>query len=379
MDREGFLYPSRVARLFTPAAALALAVLSVVDVGLAAAATTWQIGTDFRLPYAAAEIARRYGWSHIYDPDLQRSAVLALGHSNLYQPYLNAPPWAFLVAPLTLLPYPVAYAIWVGLMAACLLAAALLAAPSDRVLRIIYVGTALGSLEVALGPGFGQPAALVALAIVGCWRLLKAGRPVLAGLVLAAISVKPHIALLVPFALLLAGHARAFLYWAAASLVLVAISVVALQPSGVQEYLALLATGPRYLAGQPSWTLAGLLGAPAGLPLEALMVAGAGAAAWLYRHQGPEVPIAVGILATLVVVPYLHAQDFVLLVVAIWILHRAQLEHLDGRRLAAFWVAFTVGLEWSPLLIAAEAALLGLLLYPALGRRRSLRRSSRVV
>ena len=361
-----------VARLLTPAAAVTLAVLSIVNAGLAAAATSWQIGTDFRLPYAAAEIGRRYGWSHIYNLDLQRSTVLALGHSDLYQPYINVPPWAFLVAPLTFLPYSAAYAVWVAMMVACLVAAAMLAAPSERLLRVIYVGAAFASLEVALGPGFGQPAALVALAIVGCWRLLKADRPVLAGLVLALISVKPHIALLVPFALLLAGHTRAFVYWAAASVALAAVSLVALQPSGVQEYLALLATGPRYLVGQPAWTLAGLLGAPAGLPLEALLVAGAAAAAWLYRHRGPEVPIAVGILATLTVVPYLHAQDFVVLVVAIWMLHRAQLEHLGGRRLAMFWVAATVGIEWPPLLIMAEAALLGLLLYLALGRRRSL-------
>ena len=59
------------------------------------------------------------------------------------------------------------------------------------------------------------------------------------------------------------------------------------------------------------------------------------------------------------------------LVVAIWVLHRAQLEHLGGRRLAVFWVAAIVGIEWPPLWIMAEAALLGLLLYLALGRRRS--------
>jgi alpha-1,2-mannosyltransferase len=360
-----------VARLLTSGAALALALLSIVDIGLAAAATSWQIGTDFRLPYAAAEIGLRYGWSHIYDPDLQRTTVLALGHSDLFQPYLNVPPWAFLVTPLTFIPYPIAYAIWVIAMVAALLAAALLAAPSDRLLRIIYVGAAFGSLEVALGPGFGQPSALVALAVVGCWRSLRAGRPALAGLVLALISLKPHIALLVPFALLLAGHVRAFTYWAAASLALAAISLIALQPSGLQMYFALLATSPTYMVGQPAWTLAGILGAPAGLPLEALLVAGAALAAWLYRHRGPEVPIAVGILATLAVVPYLHAQDFVMLVVAIWVLHRAQLEQLDGRRLAAFWVAMMVGIEWPPLLIVAEAALLGVLLFTALGRQRS--------
>jgi len=361
-----------VPRLLTFAAAVALALLSIFNIGLAAASTSWQIGTDLRLPYAAAEIGLRQGWSHMYDPDLQRSAVLALGHSDVFFPYINTPPWAFLVAPLTFIPYPVAYWICVAVMVACLVAAALLAAPSDRLLRIIYLGAAFGSLEVAIGPGFGQPAALVALAIVGCWRLLKADRPALAGLVLAVISVKPHIALLVPFALLLAGHARAFLYWAIATLALAVISLVALQPSGVQEFLDLLATGPSYLAGQPAWTPVGLFGATVGLPLEALLVAGAATAAWLYRHRGPEVPIAVGILATLAVVPYLHNQDFVVLVVAVWMLHRAQLEHLNGRMLAAFWVATIVGIEWPPLLVAAEAAMLGVLLYPALVRRRSL-------
>jgi hypothetical protein len=117
-----------VARPFTSVAAVALAVLSIVNIVLAVAATSWQIGTDFRLPYAAAEVGLRDGWSHMYDPAVQRAAVLALGHSDLYQPYINLPPWAFLVAPLTLIPYPVAYGIWVALMVACLVSAALLAA-----------------------------------------------------------------------------------------------------------------------------------------------------------------------------------------------------------------------------------------------------------
>ena len=354
------------------AAAAALAVLSILDIGLAAAATSWQIGTDFRLPYAAAEIGLRQGWSHMYDPDLQRSAVLALGHSDLFQPYLNIPVWAFLVAPMTSIPYPVAYAIWVAAMVSALLAAALLAAPPDRLVRIIYVGAAFGSLDVALGPGFGQPSALVALAIVACWRLLRAGRPALAGLALALMTVKPHIALLAPFALLLAGHLRTFTYWAAAVLALAVISLLALQTSGLEQYFALLATSSSYTVGQPSWTPVGMLGASAGVPVEAVFVAGAATAAWLYRHRGPEVPIAVGIVATLAVVPYLHAQDFVVLMVAIWLLHRAHLEQLDGRWLAAFWVAATLGIEWPPLMIVAEATLLGHLIYMEVGRRRSL-------
>jgi hypothetical protein len=63
----------------------------------------------------------------MYEPDLQRSAVLALGHSDVFFPYINTPPWAFLVAPLTFIPYPVAYWICVAVMVACLVAAAILA------------------------------------------------------------------------------------------------------------------------------------------------------------------------------------------------------------------------------------------------------------
>jgi hypothetical protein len=129
-----------VARLYAPAAAVALTVLSIVNLSLAAAATTWQIGTDFRLPYAAAQIGLRDGWSHMYDPLVQRATVLALGHSDLFQTYINLPPWAFLVAPLTVIPYAAGYGIWVALMVACLVAAALLAAPPDRLTRVIYLG-----------------------------------------------------------------------------------------------------------------------------------------------------------------------------------------------------------------------------------------------
>jgi Flp pilus assembly protein TadB len=53
-------------------------------------------------------------------------------------------------------------------------------------------------------------------------------------------------------------------------------------------------------------------------------------------------------------------------------LHRAQLEQLNGRVLAALWVVAVVGIEWTPLLVAAEVALVGILLYPALGQRRML-------
>jgi hypothetical protein len=48
------------------------------------------------------------------------------------------------------------------------------------------------------------------------------------------------------------------------------------------------------------------------------------AAAWRHRHLGVEVPMAAGITASLLFTPYVGFQDFAMLVVAGWLVLRAQ-------------------------------------------------------
>ncbi len=53
------------------------------------------------------------------------------------------------------------------------------------------------------------------------------------------------------------------------------------------------------------------------------MVAVALLAAGRHRGQGPELPIAAGIVGSLLATPYLGFQDFVMLIVAGWLILRA--------------------------------------------------------
>src|SRR5438105_221471 len=67
-------------------------------------------GSDFRLYYAAAGIGLHSGWNRIYDPDLQRAAIAAVG--GPYKPFLNPPAMAWLAVPFTAAGYDLAYVLW---------------------------------------------------------------------------------------------------------------------------------------------------------------------------------------------------------------------------------------------------------------------------
>ena len=86
----------------------------------------------------------------------------------------------------------------------------------------------------------GQPVALVAAAVAIAWWLAEHRRPVLAGLALSLIAVKPQLALLVPLCLLAAGHYRVFAAWAAATAVMVVVALVLLGGDGLQRYREVL-------------------------------------------------------------------------------------------------------------------------------------------
>ena len=90
---------------------------------------------DFRIFYVAAEAGIRYGWSSIYDVSVLRSLSSSFpagqNYINSALPYIHPPILAWLIAPLTALPLPVAYALWSGLLLAALVWAWYIAAPYD--------------------------------------------------------------------------------------------------------------------------------------------------------------------------------------------------------------------------------------------------------
>lgn len=286
----------------------------------------YEVRNDLRLAYGAALVGIRDGYPHLYDLAVQAAAVQGLGPRFNPQPFISPPPLAWLVTPLVILPFQVAVLVWTVLLLAALLLAWRLLAPAGGLAGWAHLALLLGLFPVAFGVMVGQPGALVAAAVASAWWLIRRDRPVWAGLVLSLLILKPQLALLVPATLLVSGYTRTFGAWLIATVLLGLVALALLGPDGVSRYRDVLAQ-----TQGPAWEITRryAISGPLGLgPLlnvaQVLIVAIALVAAWRHRHGGPEIPIAAGILGSLLSTPYLGFQDFVMLVVAGWLLLRAR-------------------------------------------------------
>src|SRR3989442_9152886 len=182
----------------------------------------FRIRNDFRLVYGAALDAWTYGYSHLYDLTAQKAVVEGLGAGTYWSPFLNPPTLAWIATPFLLLPFEVALVLWTLLIVAAAFLAWRLAAPGAGLTRAAHLALFLGLFPTAFGLMVGQPVALVAAAVAMAWWLADRKRPVLAGLALSLIAIKPQLALLVPLCLLVSGHRRIFVVWLAATAVVAA-------------------------------------------------------------------------------------------------------------------------------------------------------------
>jgi len=280
-------------------------------------------GDDFRVYYYAARLGLQQGWGAIYDQAVLRGvmaqhftgdyAIVDGGHT-----FPNPPSLAWLIAPLTVLPWEAAYIAWAVIGVACLVAAWWLAAP-----RRDFAGVTLLLLAVALWPIhysliFGQPTGEILLLVAAAWWFLRRDRPLEAGIALAlATSLKPQDVALVPIALLVSGRLRVFGWWAAACAALGVVFFAALGTRGVADFWSTNVDVQNF-AGHQIATLASLVGP--GLP--ALAFEGAAAAvalvaAWR-RRVSLELVFAAGLAGSVASALHAHESDFSMLVLAGW-------------------------------------------------------------
>jgi hypothetical protein len=285
----------------------------------------YRVRNDFRLIYGGALTGLHDGYGHLYDLAAQKAAVEGLGPGFYWSPFLNPPPLVLLATPLTVLPFNAALWVWTLLLFGALLLTWYLVAPGDaRLTRLAHLALWLGVFPTAFGLMVGQPVALVATAVAACWWLSERNRAVWAGIALAAIAVKPQVAILVPLALLVSGHTRTFVAWLAATGVLAGLALALLGPDGLSRYRDALALAAQW---EPTrrYAMSGLIGlGPQLYVLQAAIVAVTVAAAWRIRKTGPGLPVALGILGSLLFTPYVGFQDFAMLFVAGWLLVRSQ-------------------------------------------------------
>jgi alpha-1,2-mannosyltransferase len=317
------------------AAALALVVWALIlDVSI----RNDPISVDFHTYVAASIVGLRDGWSHIYDQSLVQLSQMQLAAGARDQPFISPPPVAFIVAPLATLPYDSAYVIWALITFIAFATALALCGVGRGLGRWVAVVGALSPWWVMHAVNVGQVVPLVAAGMVVGWRLLRDRRDLLAGVALGALLLKPNTALLVPPALLFATRYRALAAWIGTAFVVALVSLAVLGPSGVATYLGEL-RGP-WPAGADNVTLHGALAASGILAatLRILIVAAVMAAAFRLRET-PGLVMPLAIVGSLLISPYLHGSDLVMLAAAGWMIWEERASLAWRALLTVAWVS----------------------------------------
>jgi alpha-1,2-mannosyltransferase len=308
---------------------------------------------DFTFYYAAARIGIAHGWASIYDLGLQQAQLDAMGSritiAELAR-YISPPPLAWLALPFTALPYEVAYWLWSALLVAALGLTWWLAAPGAGRARVILLAAAVGWLPVIYGLQLGQPGLFVAVGVAASYALLNR-RPFLAGVALGALALKPQLAFLVPFALLVAGHRRAFLGSVVSLGALALASLAALGADGVHTYLDRLNFASTVPVNR-ELTLAYVLGGAA-RPVQIFIAAWTMLVAYRARRREPEWPYVLALVGGMLATPYVHLDDLVMLGLSGWLALRAAASAWSGVYVLLGVMAIEGEPIWGPLPVVA--------------------------
>jgi hypothetical protein len=276
------------------------------------------IGYDFMAFWSAARLALAGRPETAFDG----AAIAAVQHaavpflSNIWFPWHYPPTFLLVVAPLGLLPYPAALALFV-LSTAALWAALVRQILPDRRAWIVAAAAPAGLITLLDGQNALLTAALAGFALLWLDRL-----PLTAGMLIGLLAVKPHLALLFPLALFIEGRWRSI---AAAAAMALALCAASLALFGWASWDAFFRHLPLTMAmgeqgavpwgtmpspyvfalslGAPSAVASGLQGAVA------LFAAGCVWRAWRFPGAVFEAKAATLVASSLLVSPYLFYYD----------------------------------------------------------------------
>lgn len=289
------------------------------------------VPSDFVNVWAAGRLALEGHPTAAYDwPTHKAMEVVALGHPfNGYFGWHYPPTFLSAAALLALMPYAAAYAVWIfGTFPAYLVA-----------VRGI-IGERAGYFLAAAFPAVlanfiaGQNGFLSA-ALLGGALLMLVERPILAGVLIGALTYKPHLGLLFPIVLAASGHWRVF---STAGIVAALMAIGSWAAFGTESWAAFFGsighTSQAFLSDgwadfaklQTAFGLMRTLGGSESLAwsvqaLVALIAAGAVTALWRSRADYEVKAAALGVGAMLAT-PYLYTYDLVVLAVPLAFLVR---------------------------------------------------------
>jgi cytochrome P450 len=155
---------------------------------------------DFRMLYAAGTMVRTGQSARLYDFNYEQQVQQqVVGPSSTTLPYMYPLYAAFPAAPLSLLPYRIAYLAMFALNLALLLAASFVLRPYLPALTRLWPPLPaivfLAFLPVGIALLQGQVSLLLLLLFCGAFAAIKRSHPFLAGLLLSVALIKPHVVL----------------------------------------------------------------------------------------------------------------------------------------------------------------------------------------
>lgn len=314
---------------------------------------------DFYVYYFAAQTGQAHGWASMYDPSTFLPAVTTAVGRPL--PYLNPPELAWLVLPLSWLPYWLASLTWGMVLTLALGMTWFLAAPGSGRVRIIYLLAAATLLPVFVSVLIGQASLFIVAIVAIAWYLIQRDQPWLAGATLALIFLKPQLAFLVAPALLLAGYWRVFLGWLAVTAVLAGMALMAVGTSVFHQVTASLAL-VHGIPGPVQMSLERQLPFPIAAFGLLLVIGISVVVIWRWRGAGASIPIAIGLLASMLVSPYVNFYDLSAPLLAAWLILRTNPPRWHRAAIVSMYVPAFVAPIWPLLTLAALCVLLGSLL-----------------
>ena len=327
-------------------------------------------GTDYMVMYGAIRLALSHQFAltldgHGFTAYLNTSFADVLSKPLFFRPWVYPPGFLVLLLPFGVLGFLASYCAFQLLGAALLAAALLYRAEHPRAAPMIALG-ALACPAASINAVSGQCAFFVAAVLVLGIRLLR-DRPLLAGLVLGLLSVKPQFALLVPIPLLAMGQWRGLLGAAVSALTLILVSTMLFGAEPwiwwIGQNLSHLGdTGSEWVTfgllwGNSVYACAILLGVPAAVAslLQALAIVTAAACVWVaYRsHLGADLRLAVLLAAVILAAPHSATYDAILLTIAgmVWYAELPAPRPLHGIALLVLWLLPLVG---PPALVPAD-------------------------
>lgn len=349
--RSAAIRPAAAIALWLLFAAYLAYVLSQLAAGFAAAASggnPWF--NDFTQTYASALIVRQGDPLALFSDDslfaaLMETARLAYGEglssrqamSSLLSAgyWLYPPPFIFAIAPLAYLPYWLAVVLWLTLSGSLFLWAVRAALPEGAPWQGAWP-LALGTPTCFANLMYGQTGFLSG-GLIGLGLASIRRRPLLAGMLIGLASIKPHLGMLIPVALIAGSHWRAFVAATATTLGLLLASAAVFGLSLWQQTVATLlsATAGFSIGSYNLWAMTSVLSTVALLgggellmwTLQAIAAAAAvGCVAWVW-HRGASHDDSRGLqaatlcFATPLAVPMVYVYDLAILIPgAAWLL-----------------------------------------------------------